>query len=157
MTRSSGLAPLVALALLSTCLHHASASTSSTCQKAYFLLKQCPVAAAGQAPGSGCCALTAAFETRRCLEVDSRIRSMGRNPSRTLKSLSAACTEAEQAAAADPEARHTVSVEIGGDAATVKPVMEALASLASDAMVSQEGGSDGMPQLRDASATSSCM
>lgn len=87
-------ATLVFLVFLSFTAQCKAATKLSTCQKAYFMLRQCASEMFdSQNVGPQCCELLAAFDIRDCLKTDSRLQAFATKSPKTLSPLRSVCAQ----------------------------------------------------------------
>jgi hypothetical protein len=140
---------LTLLAVVAT-MGHANAGKLTTCQKAYFMIRQCASELADtRVAGPACCELLDAFDLRDCLHRDARLHAFASNkPAKAMKMLRGVCDKRPPAAAsaaanaddaALEDAAKSVSKAARGDNSMVQDVASiAKAVLASG--VNAEGG-----------------
>ena len=80
------------------------AAKLTTCQKAYFMLRQCASEVIGfGVAGPQCCELLAAFDLRDCLHVDPRLQAFATKTVKSMQLLRATCAnQAKEGAAKKP-------------------------------------------------------
>ena len=84
---------LIFIALAINQQHYVASAELTSCQKAYFMLRECSdeLAAVSESSGRNCCALLGAFDSRQCLETDSRLQIVAFSVARSFKPLRDAC------------------------------------------------------------------
>ena len=135
---------IVFLALIAIFQHASASSKLTTCQKAYFMLRQCASEMVeSRNAGPQCCELLEAFDVRDCIRVDAALQSFVPKTVTTLLPLRQDCgMETPAAPAYEGEEEHDIVLEEAalemskakrGDSSMVKDVMSiAQAVLASE-------------------------